>query len=317
MREDLELEEPEFELACKLFRMGFPPLTRPQCLPYLFGVSHQFIGYMETHSPLFYRRYEVKKVGGGVREIEAPRRFLKIIQSWINEHIFSKYNLPDCVNGFVRGKSIFSNGRAHAGKGNLMVVDIKDFFPSVKFEQVEGIFNSIGYPRSVSYQLAALCCIEGRLPQGAPTSPAIANAVFKGADEELLTLAAQLEVNYTRYADDLAFSGLVRFDKTHLNLVEQILHKYSFSINDRKTRIIGRGGRQIVAGLVVNQKCLPPRSTRRNWRATFHRAENRPKEYSQRVTSLFGIAAFVNQFSPETANKYKEIASTILNSSKG
>ncbi len=110
--------------------------------------------------------YEIEKVDGGTRTIEAPRRFLKIIQKWIYQHIISKEHFADYVTGFVKGKSIFTNGTMHAGKGNLMVVDIKDFFPSIGTDKVLKVFCDLGFPEPVGYQLTTLCCLNGRLPQG-------------------------------------------------------------------------------------------------------------------------------------------------------
>jgi len=215
IKEELGLDQRESDLANELFEKGLPVLASPECLPYMFGISHRLIGLMEAKTHLFYRIYTVGKVGGGLREIQAPRRFLKIIQTWINEYICTKASPPECVTGFVRGRSIFDNARVHAGGGNLMVVDIEDFFPSITFEKVERVFASFGFPPGVARQLAALCCLHNRLPQGAPTSPAIANLVCKPLDEKLLELAKDWGAKYSRYADDLSFSGPVRFDNTH------------------------------------------------------------------------------------------------------
>jgi RNA-directed DNA polymerase len=310
--DELEFTPDEQELAKSLLEKKLPPLVKPNCLPFLFAISHQLIGLMEKSPHLFYRSFVVRKKSGGYREIEAPRRFLKTIQQWIYEYICSKANLSNNVKGFVRGQSIFDNARVHAKNRNLMVLDISDFFPSVTFAQVENVFKDFGYPTRVQHQLAALCCLNGHLPQGAPTSPSLANLVFKQVDEELSKLAKEWKCDYTRYADDLAFSGNKVFSKPDIADVEKILGGFGFSLNQQKSRIIGQGGQQIVAGLIVNNNALPPRVNRRRWRATFHRANRYPKEFVDKVNSLFGIASFVNQFSSETSAKYREIANTVL-----
>lgn len=311
---ELEFKPEERSKADELFGKGLPPLATPDCLPYLFGVSHRLIWLMQINPARFYRIYKVPKSSGGTRQIEAPRRFLKVIQRWINENICLKGNLPDCVMGFAKNRSIFDNGKAHSSNRNLMVVDIKEFFPSIKFPQVEAVFGELGFNDPVTHQLAALCCLDGRLPQGAPTSPAISNLVFRSVDLQLLDLASQLGCTYTRYADDLAFSGSMKFGKEHVSDVGKILNNSGFGLNTKKTRIVGQGGRQIVAGLVVNEKVLPPRVTRRIWRAKFDRAGKHPGEFADDADRLFGIAAFVKQYAPTLAERYREIAKTVLES---
>jgi retron-type reverse transcriptase len=271
---------------------------------------------MQKFPGKFYRSFTIQKSGGGERLINAPRRFLKTIQTWIYANICAKQVLDDCVTGFIIGKSIFDNGRVHANNGNLMVVDISDFFPSVKFPQVSSIFKALAFPKSVAHQLAALCCLDGCLPQGSPTSPSLSNLVFKPTDSELTKLTKEWGCTYTRYADDMAFSGDKVFSREDIYQVGEILRKFGFSVNEKKSRIIGRGGRQIVAGLVVNQSALPPRVIRRRWRATFHNATIHPKKFSNRVTNLFGIASFVKQYSPATHQNYRAITLNVLKSSK-
>ena len=312
LAEELEFTAGEQVLAKSMLADRLPPLVKPSCLPFLFAISHQLIGLMEKSPHLFYRRFVARKTGGGFREIKAPRRYLKIIQQWIQEHILLKGTLPDNVKGFVKGQSIFSNAKVHAKNRNLMVIDVSNFFPSITFAQVEAVFGDFGYPNRVQHQLTALCCLDGHLPQGAPTSPSLANLVFKPVDEELSKLAKKWKCDYTRYADDLAFSGSRAFSKLEISHAEKILNRFGFSLNKKKSRIIGQGGRQVIAGLVVNNNALPPRVRRRRWRATFHRASKYPKEFMDRVHTLLGIASFVNQFSPQTAAKYRDIARKVL-----
>jgi RNA-directed DNA polymerase len=312
LSKELEFDTSLSDLAKSLFSKKLPPLATPSVLPYLFGVSHQLIGFMETFPHRMYRIYEVPKSSGGTRQIEAPRRFLKLIQEWIYEYICSKPRLEENVNGFVRGKSIFSNATVHTKNKNLMVVDVSDFFPSVKSNKVEAIFQELGFPPIVSHQLTNLCCLDGHLPQGAPTSPALANLVFRPVDTELISLSRTWQCDYTRYADDLAFSGFKRFSAEDEKQVEQILFPFGFSINPRKSRIIGKGGRQIVAGLVINSRALPPRIVRRKWRATFHRASKHPSEFRERMGYLFGVASFINQYSKDMSKTYRDIAQQVL-----
>lgn len=307
LAEELNFNREERTLAKLLWNKGLPPLVTPAVLPYLLGISHQLIGYMEVYTYSFYRPFTIRKKSGGYREIVAPRRVLKTIQRWIYANICLKGDVHDNAFGFVRGKSIFDNGKVHAKNKNLMVVDISDFFQSIKFDQVESVFKDFGFPFRVAHQLTALCCLNGCLPQGAPTSPALANLVFKPIDSQLTELSRVWGCDYTRYADDLAFSGSKVFSEKDEARVAKIIKQLGLSINERKSRIVGQGGRQIVAGLVVNHCVLPPRAARRRWRAMFHRAYRYPREFIDKAQTLTGITAFVSQFSPEIASRYDRL----------
>jgi hypothetical protein len=142
---EFKLNRPEVLQAKALLDSDLPPLVRPEILPFLFGISYSLTLSMPRFPERYYRVYSVDKKAGGTRQIEAPRQFLKLIQKWIYVHILSKSPLPSSVTGFVPGKNIFSNGKQHLLSRNLMVVDIRDFFPSVGERQVRKIFRSFGY----------------------------------------------------------------------------------------------------------------------------------------------------------------------------
>ena len=159
--------------------------------------------------------------------------------------------------------------------------------------------------------ITGLCTLDNRLPQGAPTSPVIANLAFNSVDLALQDLAKGWDCTYTRYADDIAFSGNTTFSRKDTKAVSQILGQSGFDINTRKTRIIGSGGRQILTGLVVNASGLPPRDKRRRWRAMFHQASLEPPKYIGQSQSLKGIASFINEYNIGLASNYMHIASQI------
>ena len=317
LADQLSWDGAQVKLAKKLFRRGLPPLVDTQTLPYLFGVRPKFVSAMGRFPERYYRSFSLPKHRGpGTRTVQSPRQALKVIQQWTYQHILLSLKLPPCVMGFVRGRSIVDNARHHTAGRNLMVVDVQDFFPSIRIEQVQKVFRDIGFPDSVSGQLASLCCIYGRLPQGAPTSPALANAVFSGADSDLRGLASSWKCQYTRYADDLAFSGGRHFSKVDVRQIGAILKRYGFAINPLKTRRQGPGGRQLVTGLVTNVNVQPPRWKRRTWRAMFHRASNHPREFADRWRHLLGIAAFVKQYDQILAKRYRKIARSLLHGAR-
>jgi len=312
IKNEFALDTNETILARNLLESGLPPLVRPQILSYLFGISLSLLRSMSSNPDLHYRRYRIHKALRGYRNIEAPRRFLKIVQRWIYDHILSDTPLPSSVHGFVPDKDIFSNVQPHLRSKNIMVIDIKDFFPSIKQKQVKHVFKELGFPVKVTIILTNLCTLDGRLPQGAPTSPALANIIFSPIDNQLTNLAKEWECEYTRYADDLVFSGNMRFTNKHKLRVIKIIEEAGFRINPKKTRIIGSGGRQIVAGLVANEKGLPPRLKRMDWRAMFHQASLDPKKFKGEGLKLMGIAAFVNKYNSILSNQYKEIAREVI-----
>lgn len=309
---EFALNDNERILARKLLKSGLPPLVRPQILSYLFGVSYSLLLSMSRNPEPHYRRYRIRKASHGYRDIEAPRRFLKIVQRWIYDHILSDISIPSSVHGFTPNKDIFSNVQPHLKSKNIMVIDIKDFFPSIKQKQIKHVFKELGFPVKVTRLLTYLCTLDGRLPQGAPTSPALANITFSTVDNQLSNLAEEWECEYTRYADDLIFSGNARFTNKHKSRAVRIIEEAGFHINRKKTRIVGSGGRQIVAGLVANEKGLPPRPKRMEWRAMFHQASLDPKKFKGEGLKLMGIAAFVNKYNSILSNQYKEIAREVI-----
>lgn len=313
IEKEFTLDNKELILAKKLLESGLPPLVRPEILSYLFGISYSLLLSMALSPELHYRRYRIPKARHGYRKIEAPRRFLKIVQRWIYDYILSNIPVPSSVHGFVPDRDIFTNVQPHLKSKNIMVIDIKDFFPSIERKKVKRVFKERGFPVKVTTRLTDLCTIDGRLPQGAPTSPALANITFSPVDIELINIAKEWECEYTRYADDLIFSGNIKFTNKHKFYIKKIVEDAGFRINVKKSRIVGSGGRQIVAGLVANEKGLPSRSKRMKWRAIFHQAVLNPEKFKGDGLKLMGIAAFVNKYNSVLSTKYKKIAREVIN----
>lgn len=189
------------------------------------------------------------------REILAPSRKLKLRQRWILKEILEKIPLSECCHGFVTGRSIVTNAERHIGKDQVLTVDIKNFFPSIKETQIVQIFREIGYAVSAAVRLADICCFEGQLPQGAPSSPCLANLRCREMDHELLQLARAHGLAYTRYADDMTFSADVDLDFL-FPIIKEVTEKYGFSINDDKTRIYKEKERKMITGLLVEKDGL-------------------------------------------------------------
>lgn len=155
-----------------------------------------------------YRQFTVRKRNGGVRTLAEPIIGLKIIQQKLNQVLQVVFKLRSSVHGFVKERSIATNAQIHEGQRIILNIDLEDFFPSINFGRVRGMFMAAPYnlPPEVATVFAQICCFENQLPQGAPTSPIISNMICSRMDSELQRLARRRRCIYSRYADDITFS---------------------------------------------------------------------------------------------------------------
>lgn len=233
-----------------------------------------------------------KKKQGEFRTIDAPNSTLKGIQRCLN-YVFQQLHTPnDAAMGFVQSRSIVDGARMHLAQNYVYNIDLKDFFPSITAGRLFKRLQS--KPFSLSAEMASLvtdlCCYqnaEGKsvLPQGAPTSPTITNFICERLDRKLSKLAAAYSLHYTRYADDITFSGATnvfgengKFCKSLRNIVENEEH---FTINTDKTRLTHGGMRQEVTGLTVNQKTNVSRKYVKQLRTMLHNWEQGGYYYAQ------------------------------------
>jgi retron-type reverse transcriptase len=234
------------------------------------GVSaEQLLGFRPA-----YRSFSVPKRSGGTRHILAPEDGLKALQRRIARRLLGRLACHPAAMGFERGRSIVVNALGHVGQAVVVGMDLKDFFGSTAAERVRRYFRAVGWGPQASEALARLCTHEGGLPQGAPTSPRLSNLVNTRLDARLDGLARRLGCVYTRYADDLTFSFAAddpRAVHVLIRLCQRILAGEGYALHRRKKlRIARRHDRQLVTGLVVNQRINLPRRTRRWLRAVAH-----------------------------------------------
>jgi RNA-directed DNA polymerase len=308
---------PDTERFDSLVRRGIPPIVNPKLFAYMLGVSPKLL-YAMAHVPdRYYRRFAIPKRTGGARTISSPRVFLKTVQKWILINILYRRSMPEYVTGFVRGKGILQNAKFHLAKTHLARVDIADFFPSIGPPKVRGVLESFGYNSDVVNLLTRLTTLNAELPQGAPTSPYLANLVFLPCDEAIQKMARERNVVYSRYADDLIFSSDVAFSGDFLRGIEGLIANAGFRINQAKSLKVGKGQRHIVTGFVVNQKVHPPRALRRCLRAKFHQAERDPKAFKKDYHRMQGWAAYVNMYDEKLGQTYLAIAEKIPKPSAG
>lgn len=222
-----------------------------------------------NHVESYYHSFEIPKKSGGLRKIDAPSSTLKYIQRRLSRKLYIYRHYICEKNGikinishaFEKRKSIITNSAIHKNKRYIINVDLKDFFESFHFGRVRGYFVNNKYfklSNEVATVIAQLSCYEGKLPQGAPTSPIITNLICNVMDYKLLSLAKKFRLDYTRYADDLTFSTndrkIVHEYENFYKKLNDIITDNGFIINSSKTRFVFKDSRQIVTGLVVNKK---------------------------------------------------------------
>lgn len=227
-----------------------------------------------------YRTWKVPKKKSGERTIMAPTDELKIVQRAILDRILSEITAHKAATGFVQGSNIRDNADCHSLAKVVVSIDLKNFFPSIKFPRVYGVLKKIGFKDRVAGIITALCTWDGALPQGAPTSPALSNIVAYRMDKKLHSFLENNGWGYTRYADDITFSANRPWSKRadgpidHIvNVVRRIIAEEGFEVNENKVKIMRRGRRQWITGLVVNERPNVIRWKFRQLRAAIHNAD--------------------------------------------
>jgi retron-type reverse transcriptase len=230
---------------------GFPPVVSIRCLATLFGYSPKFTGAMYQRTERYYRTFSIPK-GKRRRTIHAPKVALKVIQKWFGFHLAEVVKFDESVFGFVKGRSAITAAALHCGSDWVYSVDIEDFFPSTPLSKVVGALTELGYPRRGAGLIAKLCCYNGMLSQGSPASPILSNLVFRDADAELSVTAKKFELHYTRYADDIVFSGKGAFPEEIKTAVHTVIQSRGWKIAKQKERLAKRPNRLKVHGLLVH-----------------------------------------------------------------
>lgn len=201
-----------------------------------------------------YHTFTIKKSSGADREIQAPIQKLNVIQRIILDTFLHNVPLNQHAEGFRKKRSILTNAVRHVNSRILVKLDIQNFFPTISYKRVKGMYLQLGYPRQVATLLSGLATHQGMLPTGAPTSPAIANIISRKLDKRLVNLGRTTGFSYSRYADDMTISGNDEKIVKMIPFFRQIIQEEGFTLNERKIRIMRSGRRQSVTGIIVNQK---------------------------------------------------------------
>ncbi len=277
----------------------------------------------------------------GTRLIEAPKRQLKRIQQRLHVELFQLIPPHDAAHGFRRQRSVLSAVQAHAGQEVLLVCDLRSFFPSIRASRIHSLCQRSGYPEDVARSLTRLCTTACRqlpsndaqpapdwqvlrhyksphLPQGAPTSPGLANLCAYRLDSRLTGLAASFDARYTRYADDLIFSGKSKLQRpSYRRLIQHIVEAEGFTLNPDKTRSMTSSMRQQVLGVVLNERPTLPRRELKTLEAILYNCVRHGPRTQQRGTQglfrdqLAGRVAWAQHIDPKRAERVTELFASI------
>lgn len=327
----------------KLLKFSLPVFENISDFSQKSGFSLSTIKYLAFHRKVskksHYHIFEIPKKSGGKRKISAPKPQLKYFQQWILENVLSKISVGEVVHGFTEKKSIVTNAEPHLGKDIIINIDLQDFFPSISYKRVKGLFSKLGYSEQLS-TIFALACTQAHteevlldgvkyfvhkgdrfLPQGSPASPAISNIIAYKLDKRLQGLAQKLGFVYTRYADDLTFS-------THeangqninklLYFVKEIINDENFTVHPDKLHIMRKKHQKKVTGIVVNEKLNVERQKLRKFRALLHNIEVNGWQNQtwgkafHLINAIEGYINFVYMVNPSKAIAFREKLNIII-----
>ena len=278
----IELEESNEKLI-----QNFKQLHSRQELAKLLEIEDKVLIYVLYRNGIanYYKTFDVVKKNGGLRKISAPSGSLKIIQSKLREILDICYNPRPCVQGYVKDRSVITNAEKHKHPRFILNIDVKGFFDAINFGRVRGYFlkKPFEFNKEISTIIAQICCLDGILPQGAPTSPIIANLICSRFDSEMIRFARKNNLFYTRYADDITFSSnrmfkkaVIRFRDDDFSMpviakpLRDIFKNNGFIINKDKIIFSTKEHRQEITGIIINEKLNVRRAYIKNIRCMLY-----------------------------------------------
>jgi len=306
------------------------------------GISLKELRFLTYTQKLSNRRnyvhFKMAKKTGGFREISAPKPQLKRLQYWMLENILNKVTIDEKAHGFVAKRSIVSNAKPHLNKKVVINCDLENFFPTLSYARVKGLFKSLGYSSELATIFAMLTTeaeqkevvLDGEklylytgkryLPQGSPASPMITNLICRKLDKRMSGIASSLDFTYTRYADDMTFSSndYMKINKM-MYWVKGIVKEEGFILHPKKTKIMKKGSCHEVTGVVVNEKLSVNRKELKKFRALLYQIEQSGLEgkswhgkSENLMASVWGYANFIKMVDVEKGAKYMAQVKALL-----
>jgi RNA-directed DNA polymerase len=305
-----------------LFQNKVPVIYNTSHLSALVGYNKSYLKRASVYTKYFYRKFEILKKNGKKREISEPLPSLKDIQIWILNNILYKVTVSKYAKAYIPKVSIKQNLIFHKNQEKVFTIDVENFFPSIKQHHINSLFLSFGYSKILSSLFSKICCLNESLPQGAPTSPYLSNLFFSPIDEIISKYCVKREIRYTRYADDMTFSG--SFDENILfEFIKETLLNFDLIINEKKTKLMKKNTRQIVTGVVVNEKLQVPFKKRNEIRQSLYyikkygitsHMEKINMKKANYLLHLLGEITFVLQINPSDKEfiEYRDYLKKIL-----
>lgn len=304
---DKEQVEKNLQYAKVLYDNNVPIIYDQYHLALLVGYEYEYLLAATNRPKRFYRKFEIAKRSSGTRIIHEPLPSLKEIQYWVLEEILLNRKESTYAKAYIKGKSIKDNARFHRNQKQVLNMDIENFFGTITFKMVLNVFMEIGYNKPVAMMLAKLCYLESRLPQGAPTSPKLSNLIMLRFDKKASDYAKENQLRYTRYADDITFSGEFNCTKV-IRDITWIIEKEGFKVNLKKTRVQHESERQQVTGIVTNKIMQVSKSTRKQLRQDMYyikkyglnsHLEHKNENRVYYLNHLLGIANYIVFINPK------------------
>ncbi|WP_282014172.1 retron St85 family RNA-directed DNA polymerase [Marinifilum flexuosum] len=267
------------------------------------GLTRSALENFITFSDAHYNTFYIPKKKGKLRIIDCPNQNIKAIQRFFLKKYLNKIEVNKRVNGFVPNRGIKRNALFHIKKKYLLTIDIKDFFPSISQKKVFNVLLDLYSDKDFALKMAKLCTYKKKLPQGAPTSPALSNLVFKPLDDEIMKYCNSEMVNYSRYADDLTFSSDNKSTLQYVyKFVNDLLYSHGYNINCSKTRYLSGKGQISITGVYINSgKPKVSKKLKKQIRAELHQYIINGKDVN--INRISGYISFINSIEDDYSKK--------------
>ena len=294
--------------------LGLPVIQNLDDFSVVTHISKYTIYQLSEHSDKYYKTYKIPKKSGGKRKISQPSKKLKGLQSWILVNILNKIQVSPSCKGFRQGSSILENALPHIGSNTILNLDLRNFFPTITSNQVYNVFKTIGYNKLIATVFTKICTYEETLPQGSPCSPMLANLTAWTLDLRIQGYVGKRGISYTRYADDLSFSGLNPTKVVKIiPMIKEIINDENFTVNHKKKRIASSARAKIVTGLIINEDSVGiGKQKYKELRAKIHHLTLPHEQTNEKLLyHVGGWLSYLNSVDKERLKKAKKYISEL------